>query len=274
MTVSDLMGLTAFVIVVAAFTPLLGFIGRTVIKEVFGKESESDSNASTKSPEQLIYCVCSHCNAKNRVVKSMEGYWDDCDQCGKQFQILELVSEKNWLCRIDGKKSGPFSSDQIKLLVQSGELCADDMLRKANQTEWKQVSTIRKLAPALKNQPTRPRQSTLKPVMDRMGLTPHGALVLGLGVISYISLMWLSVSSSSGSTWEALQVGLSLIVFPLLFLACWNYLLHSEDRKLRVFLGMLLMGWIGVPLAFMFVIYAAPGLIIGAILAHLMGLKK
>ena len=107
-----------------------------------------------------------------------------------------------------------------------------------------------------------------------MGLTPHSAVVLGFGVISYTLLMFLSVSSSSKSISETVQVSLSLILFPLLFLACWNYLLHSKDRKLRVFLGILFLGWIAVPLAIMFIIYAVPGLIIGLMVARFMGLKK
>ncbi|HCS54404.1 DUF4339 domain-containing protein [Rubinisphaera sp.] len=274
MSVSDLLGLTALLVVLAAFTPLLSLIYRTVINEVLGKESESDSVSSKTSPEQLIYCVCTHCNAKNRVLKSMEGYWEDCEHCGKQFHVTELVIEKIWFCRIDNKKSGPFSTDQVKLLVQSGELQAADMIRRINQEEWRQVSTIKKLATDLKNQPIRPRTPAYKTALDSMGLTPHSAVVLGFGVISYTLLMFLSVSSSSKSISETVQVSLSLILFPLLFLACWNYLLHSKDRKLRVFLGILCLGWIAVPLAIMFIIYAVPGLIIGLMVARFMGLKK
>ncbi|MCG6154641.1 DUF4339 domain-containing protein [Rubinisphaera margarita] len=273
MSVSDLMGWIVLLIILFAFTPLITFIGRTILSELLDSDSKSASTSQADSPSEIIPCVCPHCLAKNRVLRSMEGYWTNCDKCGEQFQVSELIIEKIWLCRINGQKSGPFSSDQVKLLIQSGELRAEDMIRKKSQKEWKQISSVKRLASALKDQPPRPKQSALKPVMDRMGITPRGAIVFGLGIVSYAFLMWLAISSSTTSAAESLQTSMTLILFPLLFLACWNYLLRSDDRRLRFFLGMLLMGWIGLPLSALFLVFATPGLIAGAILAAIMGIK-
>ncbi|MCA9050400.1 MAG: DUF4339 domain-containing protein [Planctomycetaceae bacterium] len=57
---------------------------------------------------------------------------------------------KLWICFLDGKECGPFTSEKVRLMVENGQIGPADLLRRQGQSTWKKA---RELPGLIREQP-------------------------------------------------------------------------------------------------------------------------
>lgn len=65
----------------------------------------------------------------------------------------------DWYVSRDGEQEGPFSSEQIRLLAETGDLKASDLVWKAGMLQWSSASEV----PGLLTPPPLPSKSSPLP---------------------------------------------------------------------------------------------------------------
>jgi hypothetical protein len=61
----------------------------------------------------------------------------------------------SWYCAIDGQECGPFSTDQLRVLAQQGQLRPSDHIRRAESDAWTPAGKVRGLFEAAPKTPTK-----------------------------------------------------------------------------------------------------------------------
>lgn len=85
---------------------------------------------------------------------------------------------KAWYCMMDGQQFGPFSSEQLRTLAQSGRLRPQDQVRQENGSCWTSAAKVRGLFPATNSEPVPP---PALPVAIPMAVAPGFPTALPAG---------------------------------------------------------------------------------------------
>ncbi|MEX0728186.1 MAG: DUF4339 domain-containing protein [Planctomycetaceae bacterium] len=132
---------------------------------------------------------------------------------------------KKWMCMLNDQESGPFTSEQLKKLAQSGNLKPDDLVRLEDQQKWRQASSVKGLinAPTEATTEVKPKkQKTAKPSpskksdegwsMVTVGIVGAGTLVV-IGTVVWFASALVRTGGSVSAIVSSSENSINALIF-------------------------------------------------------------